>query len=470
MSFLRGFPLVALAILLPACDSSRAAGAEDGAKARPRRPSIRRFTEAEIRAFVAEVVPHVERVMGRKFKRIPPLVIDDTEEVARILAADMEPQLRRENPALGDEAIARSALAAARRFAPDLLGKYGVKAQKLGLLPKGLDDTLEEHHIDPKHAAGILKTLLAHELTHALQAQYVDLLGLFASAKTDDAQVASTAVIEGQAMFVQEQVGDALELGAAARQYSRIFSSETQDFPDPAHRTALARQEFTYIEGKRFAEWHYKNGGAERLWAILARPPAVTAMIARPATYSPVPPARPDLGPAFAGQGEIWRRRQWVVYERDLGEIDLRAAYATADRETIDAITEPVRAARQLAVEAPRARAAFHVTVFELASEEAALRLVDLLDKPIAGAVAAVEKGRAVGSKRFDRRDFVKLAADASREYTVLLKDDHGRALVDRRIVLAVRAKRLVEAVIDDYAMPNRELKSLVEKALGARQ
>jgi hypothetical protein len=61
------------------------------------------------------------------------------------------------------------------------------------------------------------------------------------------------------------------------------------------------------------------------------------------------------------------------------------------------------------------------------------------------------------------------VAADASREYLVHLEDGHGRILVDRRIVLAARRTRLVEVVIDDYAMPTRELRSLVEQALGGK-
>jgi hypothetical protein len=456
-----------LAAFVVPCIGFNAAGAGEGMPTKAKRAPLPRYTEAEIRAVVDEVVPHVEQVMGRKFKVIPPLVIDDTEAVARILAADMEPEYRRENPTLSDSEIRRRTLAAARRYAPELLGKYGVKAEKLGLLPKNLAGTLAEHRIDPKHATGILKTLLAHELTHAIQAQYVDLMGMLAGAKTDDAQAASTAVIEGQAMFVQEQVGDALKLGPAAREYSRIFSLESQDFPDPNQRTVAAHQEFTYLEGKRFAEWHYREGGSARLWDILAKPPAVTAMIARPATYAPTAPPRPDLAPAFAGMAPLWRKRGWVVEERELGEIDLRAAYASADRDTIDALTEPVRAARQLAVQAPEAPARFRVTAFDMATPDAAARTLELLGKPISAEVAALEKSGSVRARRFEARAFGRVTAHASREYVVHLEDGHGRILVDRRVVLVARHTRLVEVVIDDYAMPNRELRSMVEQALG---
>ena len=425
-----------------------------------------RPTEKEIRFFVAEIAPHIERVMERKFKKLPPLVIDDAEATARILAADMEPLFRRQYPDWGEQRIARGALAAASGLVPELLGKYGVRAETLALRPGDLPDTLRQHRIDPAHAQGILKTLVAHELTHALQAQHVDLLGLYTACGSNDALAAVTAVIEGQAMFVQHEVGKALGWAEAEGQYTKIFTGQTADFPDPAHLGAKARQEFTYTEGKRFAQWHYERGKAARLWEILAKPPPSTRMIARPETNAPVAPPRPDLAPVLNPLADLWRRRGWLVTQEELGEIDLRASYASADRATVEAITEPVRAARQIVVQAPKAPARFRLTVFELANPQAGSRALALHHKAIVGEVEAYRKGWRLRSRRFDRWPF-RVRAQSAMRYAVILEDENGQSGLDRTVVVAARGTRLVELVIDDYAMPQGEMRRLVDDALG---
>lgn len=205
-----GSPLL-VAGLLVLCAGSAGQAGTCAAAATPSPPAEPLpGTEREIRALMADIAPQIERVMERKFKKLPPVVIDDTQATARILAADMVPLVRRQYAAWPESRLQRHALAIAQRLAPELLGKYGVQAETLALHPRDLPDTLRQHRIDPVHAPGILKTLVAHELTHGLQAQYVDLLALSAKASTDDALAAATAVIEGQAMLVQQEVGKAL--------------------------------------------------------------------------------------------------------------------------------------------------------------------------------------------------------------------------------------------------------------------
>lgn len=458
--------LVLLAGFLVPCAAISGEARASAAAANPSPPAHKvRLTEAEIREFMAGIAPQIERLMERKFKKLPPLVIDDAKATARILAADMVPLVRRQNPGWPEPRVARQALATARRLAPELLGKYGVQAEMLALHPSDLPDTLRQHRIDPVHAPGVMKTLVAHELTHALQAQYVDLLALYAKASTDDALAAATAVIEGQAMFIQQEVAKALGWSEAESRYAGIFTRQSTDFPDPAHLGALARQQFTYIEGKRFAEWHYQQGKAARLWEVLAKPPATTAMIARPQAYSPVAPPRPDLAPVLDPLADIWKHRGWQVTQQDLGEIDLRAAYATADRATVEAITEPVRAARQLQVQAPQAPARFRLTVFELSDPQAGGRAMALRHQAILCDVEAYRKGVRLRARRFDRRPFRARSQTAMR-YWLVMEDENGQPGVDRTIVLALRGTRLAELVIDDYAMPLSEMRRLVEDAL----
>lgn len=436
-------------------------------KPSPKRPPPRypKFTEKEVQGFVDEARPHVERLMQRKFKKIPPVVVDDVRAMAQILAEDMEPIIRHAYPDWKDDEVRRAAQTAGREQAQENLGKYGLRSGRLVILPSELAHVLDSHAIAPEHAAGILKTLIAHELLHALQAEQCDVLSLLSTARGDDEAAARNAMVEGQAMFVQEKVGEAMNLGDAARAYSRTFSFEEQEFPDPADRMVAARQAFLYIEGKRFVEWQYERGGAERLWEILAKPPTTTAMIARPASYRPEPPKpfEPECLAQFAAE---FRKQGYTVTEQDQGEMDLWVAYAGAGRDDLNAVGEKIVAARSAVAQLPHSRGRVQINAYQLEGDSGKA-VVDRFDKLVTASVAAYQKGDAIRARRFHSRPFVEL--DNARNYTLVLANRGGRTFLDRRIVIAARGKMVIEAVFDNHRMDPAEMKTLLERLLGEK-
>src|SRR4029453_8963832 len=103
----------------------------------------------------------------------------------------------------------------ARPFVSCLLGKYGFVDGTVYLLAGNVRPLFKLCDTDEKQLPAIVKLVVAHELTHALQDQELDLKTTLAAIKNVDASLAISAAIEGQAVFVQDSVGQALELDAA---------------------------------------------------------------------------------------------------------------------------------------------------------------------------------------------------------------------------------------------------------------
>lgn len=437
--------------------------------AQPASPAQFGLTESEVQAFVAEVVPHIERIMGRRFKSLPPVVVDDEEAVAHVFAGDLEPTFRQANPQISEAELPAAVLAEARSKLPEILGKYGLKAAKLALMPSHLGATMTQFHINPKHGPGIMRLLIAHELTHALQAQNVDVQALLTRSTTEDATGACTAVIEGQAMFVQERVAEALKLNAAAEQYNKIFSPGHVDPEDADSRDQAVYQEFIYLTGKRFVEHFYEKGGADRLWEILTHPPLMTSMISRPETYSPTLPKRPELGKVFAPLAAEFSGKQWTVEEHDLGEIHVRAIHASAEKPAVDRFTEGLVVARTLSAQSEEG-GEVQALVFVMRDGKAAVQAVEFLSASIAQELKAQREDSAVRVKESNETKFSDAPCDDSRCHTLVLANANDQQTLDKRVVLVARGSALLQLTTVDYAIPKEKLGKLVDGILQATE
>jgi len=193
-------------------------------------------------------------------------------------------------------------------------------------------------------APELQKPVLAHELTHSLQDQHVDLnkwsevthfnLAKNVSAdnehiRTDEADTAREAVLEGQAMVVFADYGlrDAKKTLADAPEIAQKMADlmgDNSDSPVMA-RAPLMLQEtlvFPYREGLEFEAAVLKNRGVEGAFAgVLDQPPSSSFEILTPDAYLaqlPVPVLRmPDIHPLI--------EKDWVPYDVGvMGELDVR--------------------------------------------------------------------------------------------------------------------------------------------------
>jgi len=166
------------------------------------------------------------------------------------------------------------------------------------------------------------KPVLAHELTHALQDQRIDLTKWSAVGsddiahnvqednrhiQTDEADAARDAVAEGQAMVVfldytLRPTGKTLENSQDMMGRLKDSVSDTSGSPILARAPLLLQKSllFPYSEGLSFEDAILVKGGKDAAFAaVLANPPASSFEIMHPAAYiahAPVPVLRlPDI-------------------------------------------------------------------------------------------------------------------------------------------------------------------------------
>jgi hypothetical protein len=210
--------------------------------------------------------------------------------------------------------------------------------------------------IDPDDQEGVL----AHELTHALQDQKIDLtkwsdVGSEEIAKTaqednrhietDEADTARDAVAEGQAMVVfldysMKATGKTLQTSPELFDKLKETVSDTSGSPILARAPLLLQRSlmFPYAEGLGFEDAILVKAGKDAAFAnVLASPPASTSEILHPEAYMahvPVPVLRlPNIHPLIDAE--------YVPYDVGvLGEFDVRIlAELFGGPEMADALT-----------------------------------------------------------------------------------------------------------------------------------
>ncbi len=179
--------------------------------------------------------------------------------------------------------------------------------------------------------------VMAHELLHSLQDQYVDLEQYYKAAEfNDDILAARQAVIEGEAQHMT---------AVYARRYPHEMAEDIADI-DPEDLSVFLIQQiaasagappyfmevmtFPYIDGERFV----KAGKSEMGWPIVdvlyKSPPHSTEQILHPEKFfeerdEPVKISLPDLCPVLGEDFELY-------HENTLGELQVKILFKlTAD-------------------------------------------------------------------------------------------------------------------------------------------
>ncbi len=176
------------------------------------------------------------------------------------------------------------------------------------------------------------RTVIAHELTHALADQHYDLDRLLNAIKDDsDRQLALTALIEGEATLVmmgassEDWTGEetaklpAEALGSAFRFMAPLLrvagGSSMRSAPPIIGETML----FPYLRGLVFCAHLTNDKGWSALDAAYANPPLSTEQILHPEKYGPNGDAPIDLDLGPLDPGAEWTERERGV----LGELQI---------------------------------------------------------------------------------------------------------------------------------------------------
>lgn len=165
------------------------------------------------------------------------------------------------------------------------------------------------------------KTTYAHEFTHALQDQHYGLEALDPEDNSDDASLAVTALIEGDAMLVQEQY--MLQFLDSEDLFEMLTEAAAAEYPLLDSAPPIVREQlmFPYDAGLLFVKTIIEDGGYEALNEAYLHPPLSTEQVLHPDKYlSGELPQVVGLPALTATLGSGW---QWVD-TNVLGEFTLR--------------------------------------------------------------------------------------------------------------------------------------------------
>jgi hypothetical protein len=270
---------------------------------------------AEFERLVDSIAPDVARVTGLPWRQPPRAALRSPEEVRRYLLEKVAAELP-----------------------PERLEGMSASYRLLGLLPDTLDlqrllvDLYAEQVVgfyDPDSAtlfgvagadAAQLRLLVAHELAHALQDQYLRLDSILALRGEGDRQAAAQAVLEGQAMIVSLQVFAPDPAAVTQPGFWEMARGTVRQLQGgtPVFRTApLVLREsllFPYLDGAEWIVW-WENSALADSTPYGARMPLSSEQILHPERYQSGD--RP-LTLRFEGDST------GVMYEDTMGELELR--------------------------------------------------------------------------------------------------------------------------------------------------
>jgi hypothetical protein len=357
----------------------------------------------EFLAMADEVLQEMSAITGWELKTPVKKSIRSREEIRAYILREMD-----------DEKDAKERYASKR------------SAEAFGLIPKGFDldgfmvDLLTEQIAglyDPKaHEFYIAdwidpedqRTVMSHELTHALEDQHFQIEAWVKAARpNDDAEMARESVLEGSAMaamleYMLKEKG--LKLRDLPGIDPSIFVGDLAETPilkkaPPFIKDSLM---FPYFSGLTFSLAVLKTDGWKGFASVFARPPASTQQILRPDLYrtgKSLAPIKLDLPDGLPGSG-------WTLLEENsMGEFGWK--------EVLKQFLDADRAGKLAAAwdgdvyatyESKDAKRLLLFARVRLVSNESAARFFGLYSE-------ALEKKYAVRSNLFRRPDFFSFDA-----------------------------------------------------------
>jgi hypothetical protein len=212
-------------------------------------------------AVARQIIPRVEQAVGLRFRQPPAIAVRSREQVYTYLTAKVNQDL----PAEELDQIA----AAYRLFGmiPDTLD---LRALLMALYSEQVvgyyDPDSSTLYVVDAAPPEQLRLVLAHELVHALQGQYVALDSILDLRQQNDRRTAAQAVMEGQATLASiiSMLPDQADLEGMPdfwREYRETVRREQQRMPVFSSAPLLIREGliFPYLAGADFVRWFVRQ-------------------------------------------------------------------------------------------------------------------------------------------------------------------------------------------------------------------
>jgi hypothetical protein len=168
-----------------------------------------------------------------------------------------------------------------------------------------------------------LRLVLAHEMVHALQGQYLPLDSILKSTSSNDRLTAAQSVLEGQATIASIEVLAPGQGVTRTPQFWELYRDQVRQqqsaMPVFARAPLVVREAliFPYLDGAEFMHW-WETAGPKDTLPYGPRMPVSTEQILHPDRY-----ARGDMPVPLA-----FAKDSGVMYEDVLGENEIRVLLA----------------------------------------------------------------------------------------------------------------------------------------------
>lgn len=279
--------------------------------------------EDAVQRLTREMTPQVERVVGLRFRRPPAVAVRSREQLRRYL----ERKVREDYP----PAELRGQERAYKAFAliPDTADLLALQLDVLQEQVAGFYDPDSTTLFvisggDPL----ILRTVVAHELVHALQDQYTRLNAILKLRRQNDRQMAAQAVMEGQAtvsgLLALSPGATVAHLAQGWEQARRAIRDQQESFEQLSRLPPILRESllFPYVDGADFMIAFEGRRATPEEQPYGERLPASTEQVLHPSRYTAHDvPARLIFPPPARGDT--------LVYDDDFGEFETRVVLRT---------------------------------------------------------------------------------------------------------------------------------------------
>ena len=215
---------------------------------------------AQVNAVARQVIPKVERAVGLKFRSPPAIAVRSSEQVHAYLVHKLDQDM----PA--DQLEQITVAYRLFRLIPDSLDLRSLlvalySEQVVGYFDPDSATLYVVERADPAQ----VRLVLAHELVHALQGQYVSLDSLLSVRKQNDRRTAAQAVMEGQATLASIVAmvpgQNVSEMPDFWQEYRETVRREQQRMPVFSSAPTIIREGliFPYLAGADWARWFAKE-------------------------------------------------------------------------------------------------------------------------------------------------------------------------------------------------------------------
>lgn len=424
------------------------------------------FTTQEAEAFTKELIPLVEAAAGRKFKQIPKIRLVGRDALANVLMQDLLPQFIKLMPDANSQKILELVENQAKWMTPLIIGKYGFMDQVLYLIPGNVYPIMNLKKINKKHTQAIVKVLIAHELTHALQDQQVGFKQKFDEIDGLEESDAFNATIEGHAVFIQELVGEKLQLDEALFESSRMIAAGNLTFEESMlemqQKMTEARYENIYLGGRKFIEYHYNKGGSRNVWKILAAPPVDSAMILEPDTYDPTPKDKVGYAGMLKGVERYFGSKAWDIQNTEIPKLTLDAYYQNLDPKEKDELISKIAHVQTLILKTLKEDASGSVSIIVLKDSRYGPKFISTVEKIALNNAKKLKNSKMYHMENLKLENLSGISAEAARRLSYTLRPANGRDVQ----VVAVRiciGNIVLEILDSNIGLKNKKFIEIAE-------